>query len=139
MTPSTCLVPRPPHYARPLCFGSGTRSERVCKSPRCLCRIRHRNAFTEKAWEYAAQGVGRLTANRYFKQFQRWTCRPKEHLHLIFRPNFQCKSLICAALIGHVTLSILPLRRVRGDVPNYLRLTPEKLKNMLAFVQGSMI
>ena len=139
MTPSTCLVPRPPHSARPFCFGSDTWSERVCKTPRCLCRIRHRNAFIENAWEDAAQGVGKLTTNRYFKQFQRWTYRPKEHLHLIFRPNFQCKSLVCAALIGHVTLSILPLLRVRSDVPNYFRLTPEKLKNMLAFVQRSMV
>ena len=139
MTPSTCLVPRRPHSARPLCFGSRTRSERVCKSPRGLCRIRHRNAFTEKAWKYAAQGVGKLTTNRYFKQLQRWTNRPKEHLHLIYRPNIQCESLICAALIGHVTLSILTLLRVRGDVPNYFRLTTEKLKSMLAFVQGGMI
>lgn len=32
-----------------------------------------------------------------------------------------------------MSLSILPLLRVRSDVPNYFRLTPVKTKNMLLY------
>ena len=46
-----CVVHRPHSSARLMSFGSRGPSE-------CFFQIRHRNAFTEIAWEDAEQGLG---------------------------------------------------------------------------------
>ena len=56
---SICLVPRPHYSARPMRFGSCGPREFLTS------RIRHRYALTQKAWEDAVQGLGKVSFRSY--------------------------------------------------------------------------